>query len=137
MSGYGIKLVWARWHDENVVGFSDRAKKKWEDDIEPGIRMLIYETSIKRPGNTKRGVKAIVGEVEVTGTWEQGAGKATPTQEHDNPVDVRVLRYRADISPIPLRRVREIIRDASFPHQGQAWRPLSQEQYRALLAEWD
>lgn len=131
MSGYGIKLVWAGWNNDEIIGFSNKARKKWEDDIRPGVRMLIYETS-KPPG-----LKAIVGEVEVTGTWEQGEGKPTPTKEHNHPVNVRVLRRRADITPIPLHRVRQITGDEKFPRQGQAWKPLSEAQYKALLDAWD
>lgn len=138
MSRYGIKLVWAGWQNDQLIGFSDRAKKKWEAHIGPGVKMLIYETSVKRPGYTGRGgIRSIIGEVEVTGTWEQGKGKVTPTQEHDNPLDVRVLRRRQDVIPIPLHRVRQIIGNETFPHQGQAWKPLTEEQYHTLLAEWD
>ena len=75
MSDYGIKLVWAHWHDESIVGFSDRGRNKWQHEIKPGTRMLIYETSTRRPGYTGRGEMAIVGEVEVTGTWKQGEEK--------------------------------------------------------------
>lgn len=137
MSNYGIKLVWASWHDEDVVGFSDKAKKKWQDRIVQGTRMLIYETSSKREGYNTRGVMAIVGEVEVKETWKQAEGKTTPTTEHNNPVGVCIIRRRAEVPPIPLERIRHIIADDKFPYQGQAWKPLTEEQYQALIAEWE
>jgi hypothetical protein len=135
MTQYGIKLVWAGWNNDAVIGFSDRGYARWGGSIVPGTRMLLYETATPRPGVTHKGTKSIVGEVEVTGTFDDGEQYRTPTEQHDRLVPVKVLRPRREGKSIPLDRVRELIGDEGWPRRGEAWKPLSREVYEQLCAE--
>lgn len=135
MTQYGIKLLWAGWKDDNVIGFSHRGYKRWSDEIKLGTRMLLYETSIKRPGTTSKGTRSIIGEVEVSGSFEDGEKYRAPSEQHDHLVPVKVLRPRREGKRIPLDRIRELINDASWPRQGETWKPLNREVYELLCAE--
>ena len=135
MTAYGIKLVWAGWKDDKVIGFSDRGHKRWGDNIKPGTRMLLYETATKRPGVSTKGTMSVVGEIEVTGTFEDGERLRAPTEQHDKLVPAKVLRPRRENKSIPLARVRELIDDPQWPRQGEAWKPLSKAVYEQLCAE--
>lgn len=135
MSRYGIKLVWAGWHNEDVIGFSPKAYEEWKNDIQVGTRMLIYETDQGRELGAK-GKKAIVGEVEVIEGFAASEGLATPTQQHDIPVKVRVIRRREEVSEIPLKVVRKITADPNFAHVGQAWKPIFETMYRDFIKLW-
>jgi hypothetical protein len=137
MSKYGIKLLWAGWQDnETVIGFSPQAYERWKDDIQVGTRMLIYETTKQRPGSSFRSAKGLIGEVEVIEGFAKSSGLATPTEEHDQPVKVKVIRGRSSVDPIPLERVRKILADPKFPQQGEAWRPIFETMYRDFLKIW-
>jgi hypothetical protein len=135
MTPYGIKLVWAGWKDDNVIGFSDQGYKRWKDKINPGTRMLVYETGKTPPGTTFVGTKSIVGEIEVTGTFEDGDNYRAPNEQHDRLLPVKVLRPRREGKNISLPRVRELIGDEGWPRMGETWKPLSQEVYERLCAE--
>lgn len=132
MAGYGIKLVWAGWKDDKVIGFSSRGAARWGADVTPGTRMLLYETANKAPGSTAKGTKSIVGEVEVVGTFEEGEKLRAPTEQHDRLIPVKVLRPRREGRSIPLARVRELIGDEGWPRMGESWKPLSQDVYERL-----
>jgi hypothetical protein len=136
MTEYGIKMVWKGWKDELVIGFSDAGYTKWKNKIKPGTRMLVYETAKPREEHDSKGVKAIVGEIEVTSTFEEASGEPTPTKEHPHPVYVKVLRPRDTVKQISLQRIREIIKDKNFPFR-ETWYPLTEKQYKELLAEWN
>ena len=136
MSKYGIKLVWAGWHNEDVIGFSPKAYEEWKYDIQVGTRMLIYETDVRLVPGIK-GVKGLVGEVEVVESFAKSAGLVTPTQEHDIPLHVKVLRVRQEVSIIPLKQVRAITADPKFAHVGQAWKPIFETMYRDFIKIWD
>lgn len=131
MTNSGIKLVSAGWNNENFIGFSDRAAKRWRDRLPAGTRMLLYETGAKSGGS-----KSIVAEVEVSGTFEEGEALRQPGEEHDRLIPVKVIRPRGAHPPIPLDRVRAILNDDAYPRMGESWRSLSESEYRALLAEW-
>ena len=135
MTPAGIKLVWAGWHDDPVIGFSDRGCARWRDQIPPGTRMLVYETTGTAPGSSAKGTKSIVGEIEVVGTFEEGEALRAPTEEHARLLPVRVVRGRRDSHAIPLERVRALIDDPKWPRMGESWKPLSPDQYDALIAE--
>jgi hypothetical protein len=129
----GIKLVWAGWNDDNVIGFSNQGYSRWRASLMKGTRMLVYETTGKAPGSKAKGTKSIVGEVEVTGTFEDGEAFRAPTEQHARllPVDSKIKR--AEAHPIPLERVREIIGDPGWPRMGETWKPLTEVQYRTLV----
>ncbi|MCY4525906.1 MAG: hypothetical protein OXB89_04790, partial [Anaerolineaceae bacterium] len=57
------------------------------------------------------------------------------SEQHDQLLPSSVIQARADVSPVPLERVREILDDEKWPRRGESWRPLSEEEYQALLAE--
>ena len=135
MTKYGIKLVSAGWKDDNTIGFSDTGRKRFGGDIVPGTRMLLYETAAKVPGVAAKGTKTIVGEVEVTGTFEEGDALRSATEQHDKLVPVKVLRTRRDGKSITLERTRELIDDAGWPRMGESWKPLTKEVYETLCAE--
>lgn len=130
----GIKLVWAGWSDDEVIGFSERGYSRWRDSLTHGTRMLVYETTGKAPGSKAKGTKAIVGEVEVIGTFEEGEAHRAPTEQHDRLLPVQTTIRRADAHPIPLERVREMIGDPAWPRMGETWKPLTEAQYRELVA---
>lgn len=130
----GIKLVWAGWNDDEVIGFSDRGYNRWRASLMNGTRMLVYETTGKAKGSTAKGTKSLIGEVEVTGTFEDGEAFRAPTEEHDRLLPVKPVIHRADATPVPLDRVREIIGDDKWPRMGETWKPLTETQYRALVA---
>ncbi len=135
MSAYGIKVVWAGWNGDPVIGFSDRGYGRWKDDLKPGTRMLIYESTGTRPGWVGKGTKSIVGEVEVIGTFADGMAFRAPTEQHDQLLPVKVISGRSDGKPIPLDRIRQLIYDPKWPMQGETWKPISRSQYEALLKE--
>ena len=135
MTTYGIKLVWAGWDDDLTVGFSGRAAKRWADELPSGTRMLLYETTGKPKGSKAKGTKSIVGEVEVSGTFEDGAKIRAEDEQHDAVIPVKVVRQRESVTAIPLDRVRELIGDEQWPRMGESWRVLSDEEYQALVAE--
>lgn len=137
MTGYGIKIVWKGWKDEPVIGFSPWAYKRWKGAITPGTRMLVYESSEGRGGVKLRGARAIIGEVEVTGTFEDGDNYQAPTPEHSHLVPVKVLRGKETVKPIPLTTIREILKQPKYPLQSQSWQPITEAEYKALLALWD
>ena len=129
----GIKLVWAGWNDDPIIGFSEQGHKRWRDTLVGGTRMLVYETTGKAPGSKAKGTKSIVGEVEVTGTFEEGEAQRAPDEAHARLLPVKTTIHRADALPIPLERVREIIGDPGWPRMGESWKPLTDSQYRALV----
>lgn len=135
MTNYGIKLVWAGWNSEPTIGFSDRGAARWKDELPIGARMLLYETTGTAPGSKAKGTKSIIAEVEVTGTFEDGAKVRAPDEAHDQVIPVKVINDRDAGQPIPLERVRVLIGDDKWPRMGESWKPLTQEQYEALLAE--
>lgn len=136
MSKYGIKLLWAGWQDDEVIGFSPQAYERWKDDIQPGTRMLLYETTVQRPGISFRGTKSVIGEVEVIEGFAKSAGLATPTEEHNHAVKVKVIRSRTSVAPIPLEMVRKILANPKFPRQGEAWHPIFETMYNDFLKLW-
>lgn len=134
MTSPGIKLVWAGWNDDPIIGFSERGYQRWHESLPRGTRMLVYETSGKAPGSKAKGTKSIVGEVEVAGTFEEGEAQRTPNEAHDRLLPVQTTLSRANVRPIPLERVREIIEDPGWPRMGETWKPLTDAQYQALVA---
>ncbi len=137
MTTYGIKLVWAGWNDDPTIGFSNRAAKKWADELPAGTRMLLYETTGKPKGSKAKGTKSIVGEVEVTGTFEDGAKVRVEDEQHDAVIPVKVVRNRASVTPVPMEKVREILDVEKYPRMGESWRPLSEDEYQALVELMD
>jgi hypothetical protein len=135
MTQYGIKLVSAGWNNDNVVGFSDKAYKRWSGELKPGTQMLLYETATPPPGSKFKGSKSIVGEIEVTGTFDEGEKFRAPNEHHDRLVPVKVLRQRREGKQIPLERVRELIGDEGWPRMGESWKPLTRDVYDQLCAE--
>ena len=134
MTTYGIKLVWAGWDNDPTIGFSDRAAKRWAEHLPAGTRMLLYETMSKPKGSKAKGTKSIIAEVEVSGTFDDGAAIRAADEEHDAVIPVKVIRSRA-ASPVPLERIREILGDDKYPRMGESWRPLSDTEYEAISAE--
>ena len=89
MTNCGIKLVWAGWDDDPTIGFSGRAAKRWAALLPPGTRMLLYETTGRAKGSKAKGTKSIVGEVEVSGSFEDGAAIRAADEQHDSILPVR------------------------------------------------
>ena len=135
MTTYGLKLVWAGWDDDPTIGFSSRAAKRWADQLPVGTRMLLYETTGKPKGSKAKGTKSIVGEVEVTGTFEDGEKVRAADEQHDAVIPVKVVRTRESVTPVSLERAREILNDDQWPRMGESWRPLSEAEYQALVTE--
>ena len=135
MTNSGIKLVWAGWDGDPTIGFSGRASKRWAEHLPVGTRMLLYETTGRAKGSKAKGSKSIVGEVEVSGSFDDGVAIRAADEQHDAVLPVGVVQARADVSPVRLERVREILDDEKWPRRGESWRPLSEEEYQALLAE--
>ncbi|HLV35089.1 MAG TPA: hypothetical protein VKY59_08255 [Spirillospora sp.] len=133
MTTYGIKLVWAGWHDDPTIGFSSRAAKRWAAELPAGTRMLLYETTGRPKGSKAKGTKSIVGEVEVTGTFEDGEKIRAADEQHDAVIPVKVVRPRDSVTPVPLDTVRSILNDDQWPRMGESWRPLSEAEYQALV----
>ncbi|MAS32579.1 MAG: hypothetical protein CL610_01145 [Anaerolineaceae bacterium] len=133
MTTYGIKLVWAGWENDPTIGFSNRASKRWADELPAGTRMLLYETTGKPKGSKAKGTKSLVGEVEVTGTFDDGAKIRAADEQHDAVIPVRVVQKRESVTPVPLDTVREVLKDEQWPRMGESWRPLSDAEYQALV----
>ncbi|MBZ0302821.1 MAG: hypothetical protein K8J31_23960 [Anaerolineae bacterium] len=134
MTNYGIKLVWAGWNDDPTIGFSSRAAKRWASELPAGTRMLLYETTGKPKGSKAKGTKSLVGEVEVSGTFEEGAAIRAAEEQHDAVIPVKIVRTRESVTPVPLDQVRAILHDEQWPRMGESWRPLSEAEYQALVA---
>ena len=137
MTIYGIKLVWAGWDNDPTIGFSKRAAKRWADELPTGTRMLLYETNGKPKGSKAKGTKSIVGEVEVSGTFEDGEKVRAADEQHDAVIPVTVVQQRESVTPISLERAREILDDEKWPRMGESWRVLSEAEYQALVAEME
>jgi hypothetical protein len=135
MTPYGIKLVWAGWKDDPVIGFSNQGHNRWKASVKPGTRMLVYETGKTPPGTKYVGTKSIVGEIEVTGSFEDGEKYRAPNEQHDRLLPVKVLRPRREGKSISLARVRELIGDEGWPRMGETWKPLEKEVYDQVCAE--
>ena len=135
MTNKGIKLVWAGWDSDPTIGFSGRASKRWAEHLPPGTRMLLYETTGRAKGSKAKGTRSIVGEVEVSGSFEDGVAIRAADEQHDQVLPVSVVQARAEVTAISLEHVREILGDEKWPRRGESWRPLSEEEYQALLAE--
>jgi hypothetical protein len=136
-SKFGIKPLWAGWlESETVIGFSPRAYEKWKDSIQPGTRMLLYETTVQRPEASFKSAKGIIAEVEVAEGFARSRGLVAPTVEHNYPLRIKVLHGRRSVRPIPLEKVRLILGDPKFPYQGVAWYPLDEAVYNEFLKIW-
>lgn len=129
----GIKLVWAGWHDDPTIGFSQRAAQRWAEHLPTGTRMLVYETTGKPKGSKAKGTKCIVGEVEVKGSFEDGETIRAADEQHDAVMPVQVVQARANTQPIPLETIRGILNDEKWPRMGESWRVLSDTEYQALI----
>lgn len=127
MTRYGIKIVWSMWNDYPGVGFSDSAYYRWKDSLSPGTRMLLYEISP---------TQAITGEAKVSGSFADGEKIPPQTKEHPHMLPLEILRSKSTVTPIPLKTIREILRDDRFPLQGESWHPLSEYQYNLILEKW-
>ena len=133
MAMYGLKMVWAGWHNDPTIGFSGRAAKRWAEKLPAGTRMLLYETMSKPKGSKAKGTKSLVGEVEVTGTFEDGEKIRAADEQHDAVIPVKVVHAREAVTQVPLDKVREILDDPGYPRMGESWRPLSEAEYQALV----
>ena len=133
MTNSGIKLVWAGWESDPTIGFSGRAAKRWAEHLPVGTRMLLYETTGRAKGSKAKGTKSIIGEIEVIGSFEDGAGMRVESEQHDSLLPVHVVQARASVTPVPLEQVREILGDEKWPRRGESWRPLAATEYQALL----
>ncbi len=133
MTNSGIKLVWAGWDGDPTIGFSGRAAKRWADHLPAGTRMLLYETTGRAKGSRAKGTKSIVGEVEVNGSFADGAAIRAADEQHDSVLPVGVVQARAAVTPVPLDAVREVLGDDKWPRRGESWRPLAAGEYAALL----
>ena len=134
MTNYGIKLVWAGWDSDPTIGFSGRAAKRWAESLPVGTRMLLYETTGRAKGSKAKGTKAIVGEVEVSGSFEDGAAIRAADEQHDSVLPVSVVQARASLTPVPMEQVRAVLGVEKYPRMGESWRPLSAEEYQALVS---
>ena len=134
MTNFGIKLVWAGWDGDPTIGFSGRAAKRWAESLPVGTRMLLYETTGRAKGSKAKGTKSIVGEVEVSGSFEDGAAIRAADEQHDSILPVRVVQARATVTPVPMEQVRAVLGVEKYPRMGESWRPLSAEEYQALVS---
>ena len=134
MTNCGIKLVWAGWDDDPTIGFSGRAAKRWAALLPPGTRMLLYETTGRAKGSKAKGTKSIVGEVEVSGSFEDGAAIRAADEQHDSILPVRVVQARASVKLVPMEQVRAVLGVEKYPRMGESWRPLGEEEYQALVS---
>lgn len=135
MTEYGIKLVWAGWNNDDVIGFSNQGYSRWKDSLKPGTRMLLYETATPVPGTKFKSTKSVVGEVEVTGSFEDGDKIRSANEQHDRVLPVKVLSPRHEGKQVSLNRVRELINDPEWPRRGESWKPLDQDVYKRVIAE--
>ena len=135
MTNFGIKLVWAGWDDDPTIGFSGRAAKRWAELFcHLGTRMLLYETTGRAKGSKAKGTKSIVGEVEVSGSFEDGAAIRAADEQHDSVLPVRMVQARASVTLVPMEQVRAVLGVEKYPRMGESWRPLSAEEYQALVS---
>ena len=136
ISEYGIKVLWAGWRDDPRIGFSDKGFADWADKISVGTRMLLYETERPRPGQNVIGIKSIMAEVQVAKMFDEVKELTPPTQQHEHLILVDILRNRDSVTPIPLRRIKQITKQQQFPFQ-MTYLPLDEQTYNRLLQEWD
>ena len=130
MSKYGIKLIWGGGGDDDVIGFSPSAYDRWHDDIQPGTRMLLYETS------KNKGAQGIVSEVEVINSFGDSVGLPTPTEEHNHPVRVKVIHGKGTVRAIVRGQVQAILNRPSYPQENDGWLPITETQYRQFTNLW-
>lgn len=133
MSKYGIKLVWNGFYTDTVIGFSPTAYERWKHEIQPCVRMLIYETS------KNNGAQAIVSEVEVVHGFAETAKLdfVAPTEEHNHLVRVKVIRGKGRVSIIPRNFVQTVLKRPTYPQEKNAWLPISEAQYVEFIKFWD
>ena len=96
--------------------------------------MLLYETTGRAKGSKAKGTKSIVGEVEVSGSFEDGAAIRAADEQHDSVLPVRMVQARASVTLVPMEQVRAVLGVEKYPRMGESWRPLSAEEYQALVS---
>lgn len=132
MLAYGIIVVPAEWTPDDAVGFSDEMVQKWGDQMDSGLRLLIYRNEP---------VNAIVAEGEVFDRIFQKLDEWPGVNVAERPMTglheratyvlpLRILYTRSDNDFIPMTTVRERLDDADFPDA--EFRPLDLIEYNAL-----
>lgn len=157
MTAFGILVVQPGWKEGEAAAIDKTTYQYHGESLQTGTRLLIY---VKEP------VDAIVGEGEAAGAVShQEAEREEPdilppnTASPDLPsaqqspegavksggqavdhrtytLPYRVIRSRAETRLIPLTRVRALI-GSEFSVFDEEWISLTEEQYSALIQEWE
>jgi hypothetical protein len=132
MLAYGIIVVPAEWTPDDAVGFSDEMVQKWGDQMDSGLRLLIYKNEP---------VNAIVAEGVMSDRIFQKLDEWPGVNVAERPMTglheratyllpLRILYTRAEDDTIPVTKVRERLNDPDFPDA--EFRPLDLTAYGAL-----
>jgi len=118
---FGIKLVWPGWFEDPLaevrVGFPAKYDQKF--DIPIGSKMFIYITEYQR----------IMAINKVTGTWEEGKLKFSPTGRFPLCLPVETL-FKADYG-LSIKEIRSIV-PTFRPHEGLSYFPITEGEYLDL-----
>lgn len=151
MTTQGILVVHPGWHEGDAAVLDRATYQRYQDELQEGTRVLFY---MKDP------VDALVGEAQVTGNPVQAEIEPEapvsdpvspraeePVRRMNDPQPSRIdqrtyhlpylmLHSIDNISQIPLGTIRARI-GSEFGVFDDEWIPLTEEQYDALVGEWE
>lgn len=139
MTAQGILVVPPGWHEGDAATMDKTTALHHQDAFEVGTRLLFY---MKEP------VDAIIGEGEATGdVFQQDAEEpqagdvATPVastgiDQRTYELPYQLVRNQVNTPPISLSTIQSIV-GSDFSVFDEEWIPLTDEQYQALIQEWE
>ena len=117
----GIKLVWPGWFEDELaserIGFPPHYDKRF--DIPLNSEMLIYVTEYKY----------ILAINRVTGTWEEGKGKYSPSGSFPLCLPIKET-FKSDYG-LSLKEIQNVV-PTFKPHEGLSFFPLEDQHYNEL-----
>ena len=131
MPNYAVVVVPSDWTPEKALGFSEATYQRWHDQVESGMRVLVFKASP---------VNALVAEGEAPGIFARvaewpdvhigGRPRTASGTSAAYVMPLNVLYMRAEANQVPLEQVRERINDADFPNV--EFLPVEEDAYHAL-----
>ena len=157
MTDYGILIADTSWANHDSVEIDKTAQLRHQDRLVKGTKALIFvrapidaivaeaeviddiiETETPPDSAFNPAIPANLRSERVIDRSETEVSPATPApQEMANAyhVPLKLMRLKAQIPPIPLKRLRMIL-GSDFSAFDETWIPLSQAQYRQIVDVW-
>src|SRR5262245_60650932 len=116
MLNYAIVVVPPDWDSQQAIGFSSAAYDQWHDQIEAGMRVLIFKAP---PLNALAGEGESLGVFAKLADWPDVNVSSPPKTAFgaraSYVMPLSMLYMWAEAKQIPLEQVRERITDPDFP----------------------